>query len=119
MLATTVGVSAQESPSPAPLPTPVEAAPAAPASDLAYQGDITFWNTMRDFEFVHVQSLVDQWMEAHPGITVKHDLVPFDFGGVRTTKYLPAALNGTAPDIFRSDVGLDAGLRRRRASSPT
>jgi arabinogalactan oligomer/maltooligosaccharide transport system substrate-binding protein len=110
MLATTVGVSAQESPSPAPLPTPVEAAPAAPASDLAYQGDISFWNTMRDFEFVHVQSLVDQWMAAHPGITVKHDLVPFDNGGVRTNKYLPAALNGTAPDIFRSDVAWTPGF---------
>ena len=93
-----------------PCPTPVEAAPAAPASDLAYQGDISFWNTMRDFEFVHVQSLVDQWMTAHPGITVKHDLVPFDFGGVRTTKYLPAALNGTAPDIFRSDVAWTPGF---------
>jgi arabinogalactan oligomer/maltooligosaccharide transport system substrate-binding protein len=110
LLATTVGASAQESPSPAPLPTPVAEAPAAPGSELAYQGDISFWNTMRDFEFVHVQSLIDQWMKAHPGITVKHELVPFDFGGVRTTKYLPAALNGTAPDIFRSDVAWTPGF---------
>jgi arabinogalactan oligomer/maltooligosaccharide transport system substrate-binding protein len=105
-------VAQDESPaaSQAPLPTPVSEAPAAPGSELAYQGDISFWNTMRDFEFVHVQSLIDQWMTAHPGITVKHDLVPFDFGAVRTTKYLPAALNGTAPDIFRSDVAWTPGF---------
>src|SRR6266545_2984217 len=43
--------TAAQSPSAAPLPTPVTVAPSAPATQLAYQGDITFWNTMRDFEF--------------------------------------------------------------------
>jgi arabinogalactan oligomer/maltooligosaccharide transport system substrate-binding protein len=99
-----------QSPSVPPLPTPVTQAPAAPATELAYQGDISFWNTMRDFEFVHVQSLIDQWMAAHPGINVQHDLVPFDFGAVRTSKYLPAAENGTAPDIFRSDIAWTPGF---------
>jgi arabinogalactan oligomer / maltooligosaccharide transport system substrate-binding protein len=105
LLSTAAGVAAQDgSPSPAPLPTPVAEAPSATSSDLAYQGDLSLWNTMRDFEFVHVQSLIDQWEAANPGINVRHELVPFDFGGVRTSKYIPAVLNRTAPDIFRSDV---------------
>ena len=38
----------------------------------------------------------------HPGITVKTDLVPFDGAD---KKYTDAANAGTAPDIFRADIG--------------
>jgi arabinogalactan oligomer / maltooligosaccharide transport system substrate-binding protein len=86
------------------------AVPEPPASELTYQGEISFWNTMRDIEFNEVQALVEAWQAAHPGISVSHELVPFDFGGVRTTKYLPAADAGTAPDIFRSDVAWTPGF---------
>jgi len=77
------------------------AVPDVPASDLAYQGEITFWNTMRDFEIAEVQNLIDAWQEAHPGITVKHDPVSFD---TALNNYRNAAPAGTAPDIMRSDV---------------
>jgi arabinogalactan oligomer/maltooligosaccharide transport system substrate-binding protein len=84
-------------------------ASAAPASDapLAYQGEITFWNTMRDFELAEVQKLVDAWTAEHPGITVKMDPTPFDGADVA---YANAAAGQTAPDIFRSDVGWVSGF---------
>jgi arabinogalactan oligomer/maltooligosaccharide transport system substrate-binding protein len=84
-------------------PTP----PEAMGSDLAYQGEISFWNTQRDFEFQVVQALIDAWQEANPGITVKHDAVPFD---TALNNYQNAAPAGTAPDIFRSDVSWVIGL---------
>jgi arabinogalactan oligomer/maltooligosaccharide transport system substrate-binding protein len=74
---------------------------------LAYQGEITFWNTMRDFEFAKVQEIVDEWTAMHPGITVKHELVPFD--GARD-KYSKAAQAGNAPDILRADIGWTIGF---------
>lgn len=83
------------------------AVPDVPATDLAYQGEITFWNTMRDIEMVEVQKLVDAWTAAHPGITVKHEPSPFDNA---LTNYQNAAPAGTAPDIFRSDVSWVIGL---------
>ncbi|MGZ6329140.1 MAG: hypothetical protein ACXWN2_10605, partial [Candidatus Limnocylindrales bacterium] len=73
------------------------AAPGATA--LTYKGQITFWNTMRDFEAAEVQKLVDKWCAAHPGITVKMDVIPF---AGADTKYTEAAKNKTAPDIMRS-----------------
>lgn len=81
----------------------------APASEgpLTYQGEITFWNTMRDFELAEVQKLVDAWTADHPGITVKMDPVAFDGADV---KYDQAANGKTAPDIFRADVGWVSGF---------
>jgi arabinogalactan oligomer/maltooligosaccharide transport system substrate-binding protein len=89
------------SPTPAPATTAPEGTP-APTEAVAYQGEITFWNTMRDFELVEVQKLVDAWTAEHPGITVKMDPVPFDGADV---KYDQAATGKTAPDIFRADIG--------------
>jgi arabinogalactan oligomer/maltooligosaccharide transport system substrate-binding protein len=85
------------------------AAPSAGGSEepLTYQGEITFWNTMRDFELAEVQKLVDAWVAEHPGITVKMDPVAFDGADV---EYDNAARNQTAPDIFRADVGWVSGF---------
>jgi arabinogalactan oligomer / maltooligosaccharide transport system substrate-binding protein len=83
------------------------AAPDVPASDLAYQGEISFWNTQRDFEYQVMDGLIKAWEAAHPGITVKHDAVPFDSA---LDNYNNAAPVGTAPDIFRSDVSWNIGL---------
>jgi arabinogalactan oligomer / maltooligosaccharide transport system substrate-binding protein len=82
---------------------------AAPASEgpLTYQGEITFWNTMRDFELAEVQKLIDAWTAEHSGITVKMDPVAFDGADV---KYDQAATGKTAPDIFRADVGWVSGF---------
>ncbi len=98
------------------------ALPEATGSDLAYQGEITFWNTMRDFELAEVQKLIDAWTAANPGITVKHDPVSFDDA---RQNYQNAAPAGNAPDILRADIGwtigfadegylLDLGPPRRR-----
>ena len=81
--------------------------PEVPASDLEYQGEITFWNTMRDFEMAEVQKLVDAWQDAHPGITVKHE--PQSFDNARGN-YQNAAPVGTAPDILRADIGWTIGF---------
>jgi len=92
------------SPSAAPATEAPSTAPeaSAPSEELAYQGEITMWNTMRDFELVEVQKLIDAWTAEHPGITVKMDPVPFDGADV---KYDQAAIGKTAPDIFRADIG--------------
>ena len=87
---------ATESPTAAPEETP------AATEALTYQGEITIWNTMRDFEIVEVQKLIDAWTAENPGITVKMDPVPFDGADV---KYDQAATGKTAPDIFRADIG--------------
>jgi arabinogalactan oligomer/maltooligosaccharide transport system substrate-binding protein len=81
--------------------------PDVPASDLAYQGEITFWNTMRDFEFEQVQSLIDAWTAAHPGVTVKHTAQSFD---TARADYQNAAPAGSAPDILRADIGWTIGF---------
>ena len=85
-------------------------APALPevaASELEYQGEITFWNTMRDFEFAEVQKLIDAWTAAHPGISVKHTAQSFD---TARADYQNAAPAGTAPDILRADIGWTIGF---------
>jgi arabinogalactan oligomer/maltooligosaccharide transport system substrate-binding protein len=76
-------------------------------SPLSYQGTITYWNTMRDFEAAEVQKQICKWQALHPGITVKHDLTPFDGAD---KKYETAAKAATAPDLFRSDVGWTSGF---------
>lgn len=88
--------------------------PSAPATasapaggELAFKGEITFWNTMRDFEAKEVQKLIDAWTAKHAGITVKMDLVPFDGAD---KKYETAANASNAPDIFRADVGWVSGF---------
>ncbi len=81
--------------------------PEVPATDLSYQGDITFWNTMRDFEFAQVQSLIDAWTAAHPGITVTHTAQSFD---TARADYQNAAPAGSAPDILRADIGWTIGF---------
>ncbi len=88
---------------------PSAAGSAAPSAggDLAYKGEITYWNTMRDFEAAEVQKQLDAWQGLHPGITVKMDLVPFDGAD---KKYETAANAGNAPDVFRSDVGWVSGF---------
>jgi arabinogalactan oligomer/maltooligosaccharide transport system substrate-binding protein len=99
-LALTVGV----------MPTMAQDAPVVPevtASELAYQGEITFWNTMRDFEFAEVQKLIDAWTAAHPGISVKHTAQSFD---TARADYQNAAPAGTAPDILRADIGWTIGF---------
>ena len=78
-----------------------------PASDLAYQGEITFWNTMRDFEIAEVQKLIDAWTAAHPGITVAHTAQSFD---TARADYQNAAPAGSAPDILRADIGWTIGF---------
>ncbi len=83
------------------------AVPAVPATDLEYQGEITFWNTMRDFEMAEVQKLIDAWEEVHPGISVKHE--PQSFDNARAN-YQNAAPVGTAPDILRADIGWTIGF---------
>jgi arabinogalactan oligomer/maltooligosaccharide transport system substrate-binding protein len=83
------------------------AVPVVPASELAYQGEITFWNTMRDIEMVEVQALIDAWTAAHPGITVAHTAQPFD---TARADYQNAAPAGTAPDILRADIGWTIGF---------
>ena len=83
------------------------AVPEVPASDLAYQGEITFWNTMRDFEFAQVQALADAWTAAHPGITVTHTAQSFD---TARADYQNAAPAGSAPDILRADIGWTIGF---------
>jgi arabinogalactan oligomer/maltooligosaccharide transport system substrate-binding protein len=83
------------------------AVPDVPASDLAYEGEITFWNTMRDFELAKVQELIDAWEAANPGISVKHD--PVSFNDARAN-YQNAAPAGTAPDILRADIGWTIGF---------
>src|SRR5262245_2720077 len=85
---------------------PASAAPSG-AAELTYKGQITYWNTMRDFEAAEVQKQIDKWQALHPGITVKMDLVPFDGAD---KKYETAANNAQAPDIFRSDVGWTSGF---------
>jgi arabinogalactan oligomer / maltooligosaccharide transport system substrate-binding protein len=91
-------------------------APSAAAStgttDLAYKGELTFWTTQRDIENVELQKEIAAWQALHPGITVKTDLVPFDGAD---KKYTDAANAGSAPDIFRADIGwtptfADAGM---------
>jgi arabinogalactan oligomer / maltooligosaccharide transport system substrate-binding protein len=82
------------------------AAPSGPA-ELTYKGEISYWNTMRDFEAVEVQKQLDAWQTLHPGITVKMDLKPFD-GADKA--YETAANNAVAPDLFRSDVGWVSGF---------
>ena len=83
------------------------AVPEVPASELAYQGDITLWNTMRDFEMAEVQKLIDAWTAAHPGITVTHSAQSFD---TARQDYLNAAPAGIAPDILRADIGWTIGF---------
>src|SRR5687767_10941997 len=83
------------------------AVPEVPASELAYQGDITFWNTMRDFEFAEVQRLIDAWTAAHPGITVTHTAQSFD---TARQDYQNAAPAQSAPDILRADIGWTIGF---------
>jgi len=102
--------TASTAPSKAPSAAPSGAPSTAPSSgtgDLAYKGEITYWNTMRDIEMVEVQKQVDAWQTLHPGITVKMTLTPFDGAD---KKYETAANNKTAPDIFRSDVGWTSGF---------
>jgi arabinogalactan oligomer/maltooligosaccharide transport system substrate-binding protein len=88
---------------------PSAAGSAAPsgATELTYKGEITYWNTMRDFEAAEVQKQLDAWQTLHPGITVKMELVPFDGAD---KKYETAANNAAAPDLFRSDVGWTSGF---------
>jgi arabinogalactan oligomer/maltooligosaccharide transport system substrate-binding protein len=108
--AVVVAAACQGGASPSPgASTAPSTAPSAPASEapVTYQGEITFWNTMRDFELVEVQKLVDAWVADHAGITVKMDPVAFDGADV---KYDQAATGQTAPDIFRSDVGWVSGF---------
>lgn len=83
------------------------ALPEVPATELAYQGEISFWNTMRDFELQKVQELIDAWAAAHPGVSVKHDAVSFDDA---RGNYQNAAPVGTAPDILRADIGWTIGF---------
>jgi arabinogalactan oligomer/maltooligosaccharide transport system substrate-binding protein len=97
---------ASTAPSTAPSGAPASEAPAS-EGPLTYQGEITFWNTMRDFELVEVQKLIDAWSAENPGITVKMDPVAFDGADV---KYDQAATGQTAPDIFRADVGWVSGF---------
>ena len=87
--------------------TAASAAPSTGTADLAYKGEITYWNTMRDIEAVEVQKQIDAWQALHPGITVKMTLTPFDGAD---KKYETAANNKAAPDIFRSDVGWTSGF---------
>jgi arabinogalactan oligomer/maltooligosaccharide transport system substrate-binding protein len=89
-------------------------ASAAPSAGeaLAYQGEITFWNTQRDIENVELQKEITAWQDLHPGITIKTDLVPFDGAD---KKYTDAANAGSQPDIMRADIGwtptfADAGM---------
>jgi arabinogalactan oligomer/maltooligosaccharide transport system substrate-binding protein len=92
------------------VPAMAQDAPAVPevtASELAYQGEITFWNTMRDFELAEVQKLIDAWTAAHPGISVKHTAQSFD---TARADYQNAAPAGTAPDILRADIGWTIGF---------
>ena len=92
------------------VPALAQDAPALPevaASELEYQGEITFWNTMRDFEFAEVQKLIDAWTTAHPGISVKHTAQSFD---TARADYQNAAPAGTAPDILRADIGWTIGF---------
>ncbi|HZW01617.1 MAG TPA: extracellular solute-binding protein, partial [Candidatus Deferrimicrobium sp.] len=92
------------------VPAMAQDAPALPevaASELEYQGEISFWNTMRDFEFAEVQGLIDAWTAAHPGITVKHTAQSFD---TARADYQNAAPAGTAPDILRADIGWTIGF---------
>ena len=84
------------------------AAPSSGSAELAYQGEITFWNTQRDIENVELQKQVEAWQALHPGITIKTDLVPFDGAD---KKYTDAANAATAPDIFRADIGWTPDLR--------
>lgn len=83
------------------------AAPSTGTAALAYKGEISYWNTMRDIEAVEVQKQIDAWQALHPGITVKTTLTPFDGAD---KKYETAANNKSAPDIFRSDVGWTSGF---------
>jgi arabinogalactan oligomer/maltooligosaccharide transport system substrate-binding protein len=83
------------------------AVPEVPASELAFQGDITFWNTMRDFEMAEVQKLIDAWTAAHAGITVTHTAQSFD---TARQDYQNAAPAQTAPDILRADIGWTIGF---------
>lgn len=87
--------------------TAASAAPSTGTADLAYKGEITYWNTMRDIEAVEVQKQIDAWQTLHPGITIKMTLTPFDGAD---KKYETAANNKAAPDIFRSDVGWTSGF---------
>jgi len=91
---------------------PPSTAPSGGGAELAYKGEITFWNTQRDIENVELQKQVQAWQTLHPGITVKTDLVPFDGAD---KKYTDAANAGTAPDMMRADIGwtptfADAGM---------
>ncbi len=88
-------------------PSAAESAAPSAGGELAYKGEITYWNTMRDFEAAEVQKQLDAWQALHPGITVKMDLVPFDGAD---KKYETAANAGNAPDVFRSDVGWVSGF---------
>jgi arabinogalactan oligomer/maltooligosaccharide transport system substrate-binding protein len=101
-------------PSVAPSAAASGGASAAPSAggELAFQGEITFWNTQRDIENVELQKQVTAWQDLHPGITVKTDLVPFDGAD---KKYTDAANAGSQPDIMRADIGwtptfADAGM---------
>jgi arabinogalactan oligomer/maltooligosaccharide transport system substrate-binding protein len=96
--------ASSEAPSTGASAAPSSAASAAPSdsAELAYQGEITFWNTQRDIENVELQKQVEAWQALHPGITIKTDLVPFDGAD---KKYTDAANAATAPDIFRADIG--------------
>jgi arabinogalactan oligomer/maltooligosaccharide transport system substrate-binding protein len=92
------------------VPALAQDAPAVPevmGSELDYQGEITFWNTQRDFEFEQVDALVQAWADSHDGITVKHDPVSFDDA---RANYQNAAPAGSAPDILRSDIGWTIGF---------
>ncbi len=93
-------------PTTAPASTAPSAAPST-ATELAYKGEITYWNTMRDFEAAEVTKQIAAWQALHPGITIKMDLKPFD-GADKV--YETAANNSAAPDIFRSDVGWVSGF---------
>ena len=61
------------------------AAPEVPAAELDYQGEITMWNTMRDFELAEVQTLIEHARER----------VAERFGVVLETEVKLVAADGT------------------------
>lgn len=84
------------------------------SSDNSTAGDpvtITWWDTSdATNEAPTFQTLVHDFEQANPGITVKYVNVPF---GDAQTKFQTAASTGSgAPDVLRADVGWTAGFAK-------
>lgn len=86
--------------------------PAAPAAAEKSGGpvELTIWETYRETEHALFMKIVDEFMAAHPNISIKVEQIPW---GGHQAKILTAMATKSTPDVARIDVAWVTKLAKK------